>query len=126
MQNSVMCPECESTSLSAKKNESEDVEIICLNCGAIFKPGEGITSYKTKQKGLGALITGYLFAVLSVFLFPIIFLPLAIICGMSCIVDGRYRIIHGIVIITLAFILANYGAKTGGWGFGLSYSDIHF
>jgi hypothetical protein len=97
-----------------------------LNCGAVFKPGEGVTSYKIKQKGLGLLIAGYLFAVLCIFLFPIIFLPLAIICGMICIVDGRYRIIHGVVIIILAFILANYGVKTGGWGFGLSYENFHF
>ncbi len=121
-----MCPECESTSLSANRIGIDEIEITCMNCGATFKPGEGITAYKVKEHGIGVIVAGYSFAVLCILLLPIIFLPLAIICGLICIVDGYYRIIHGVIIIILAFTLANHGAKIGGWGFGISYDNIHF
>jgi len=122
MQSSVLCPSCKSSSLLTNKIEN-GIEITCLNCGEVFKPGEGISLIK---HSIIYIILGYFFAVLCIFLLPIIFLPLAIICGLCCIVDGYWRIIHGIIIITLAIILARYGASIGGWGFGISYERFHF
>jgi hypothetical protein len=122
MQNSVLCPSCKSSSLSTNKNE-EGIEITCLNCGTTFKPGEGITLIK---RSIIYIILGYFFAVLCVFLLPIIFFPLAIICGLCCIVEGYWRVLHGIIIITLAIILTRHGASIGGWGFGISWEHLHF
>jgi hypothetical protein len=122
MQSSVLCPSCKSSSLSTNENVGM-VEIICLNCGNRFKPGEGITLVK---RSIVYIILGYFFAVLCIFLLPIIFLPLAIICGLCCIVDGYWRIAHGVIIIVLAFLLAKHGAEIGGWGFGISWERFHF
>jgi len=122
MRSSVLCPSCKSSSLSTNKTEN-GIEITCLNCGTTFKPGEGITLIK---QNITYIILGYLFAVLCILALPIVFLPLAIICGLCCIVDGYWRIAHGIIIIVLAIVLARYGASIGGWGFGISYERFHF
>ncbi|WP_461465160.1 hypothetical protein [Mucilaginibacter sp.] len=122
MQHSVLCPLCKSSSLSNNKIE-DGIEITCISCGTTFKPGEGITLIK---QSITYIFLGYFFAVLCLFLLPIIFLPLAIICGLCCIVDGYWRIAHGIIIIVLAIILARHGAEIGGWGFGISWERFHF
>jgi hypothetical protein len=126
MENSVMCPMCDSTSLSANKIEVGEIEITCMNCGATFKPGEGVTSFREQKKGIGYIIAGYCFAILCILLLPVIFLPLAIVCGLACIVEGRYRIIHGIVIIVIAMVLSKYGVLAGGWGLGITYRGFLF
>jgi len=41
--------------------------------------------------------------------------------GLCCIVEGRWRIVHGVVIIVLAVTIARYGTSIGGWGFGIPY-----
>jgi hypothetical protein len=62
-------------------------------------------------------IFGYLFAILSFFFLPIIFMPLGILFGILNICFKNS--IHGITIIILALLLGLLGAHTGGWGFGL-------
>jgi hypothetical protein len=117
MQSSVLCPSCKSSSLSTNKNE-EGIEITCLNCGETFKPGEGVTLIKQTYL---YIILGYVFMFLCFVAFPIIFMPLSILCGMGVIVDGRWRILHGLLIIVLAITIGNFCASIGGWGLGIPY-----
>jgi len=105
MKNSVTCPKCKSSSLSASKNSDDQVHIICMNCGTVFKPGEGI-SYKVENTGITVVAWGYICLILSLIVLPIVFLPLAFIFALCCIVDGYWRILHGVIIIVLVYFIA--------------------
>lgn len=109
MENSVICPKCESSSLSSNKNDNNDVEITCFYCGTTFKPGEGYTAYSIQKPAMITVVAlGYICVVLSLIILPIIFLPLAVIFGLCCIVDGKWRIVHGIIIIGLSILVAKW------------------
>jgi hypothetical protein len=71
----------------------------------------------TQSKSI-IITIGYITSFAPLLLLPIIFMPIAIIIGLSCILNNK--IIDGLLIILLAIICGIIGAAIGGWGLGLS------
>lgn len=67
---------------------------------------------------------GYIFSFMPLLLIPIIFMPLAIVFGLTCLFQNKAG--HGFAIIFLAIACGCIGAYLGGWGLGLPKLGGHY
>jgi hypothetical protein len=76
-----------------------------------------------KSQNSAVVTMGYIFSFMPLLLIPIIFMPIAICLGLSCLFHNKAK--HGVTIIVLALMCGFTGAYMGGWGLGLPKLELH-
>lgn len=75
------------------------------------------TQQSVPNNNIAIVILGYGFCLLSFLLLPIVFMPIAILMGITCMFTNNWS--HGMYIIFIAIVLGCISAHIGGWGLGL-------